>query len=214
MASHQHANGEPLFDLGISPDQWAPADAGARDRRGAGVTEPRIETPPPDDEGAADRATINAVLADLGWQRHAPSGFDVLAVGDHVGRAIAYRQSQFVYESTVAPDYRNTQCTFSTSAAARRWLITELSGNLRLRTGMPRIQPNRLAPQCTLERAPTGWDLAWSDGRASFRLGTGHVHAMTFSWVVTAELDEIAASFRHRKGEPLLDLGQESQLPG
>jgi hypothetical protein len=41
-------------------------------------------------EDAADRAAIDAVLADLRWQRRTPSGADVLAVGDaRMGRVVA-----------------------------------------------------------------------------------------------------------------------------
>jgi hypothetical protein len=99
VASYQHVNGEPSFDLGIPVDEWRIHTA--RRRPVGRVTQPRVETPPPDDEDAADRAAIDAVLADLRWERRAPSGADVLAVGDrYQGRAIAYRQSQFVYEST------------------------------------------------------------------------------------------------------------------
>ena len=211
LGSYRHPNGEPLFDLGVPVDRWTPADTGAR-MRPTRVVEPRIEIPPPDDEGAADRAAIDAVLADLGWQRQAPSGAQVFAVGDRfMGRAVAYRQSQFVYESTVPPDHRSARCSFSTAAAARQWLVTDLGSILRTRTLMPKIQPNRLGPLCTLERTPTGWDLVWSEGRASFPLGIGHLLAMTFSWVAGAELAEIVASFRHRNGEPLFDLGQPSQ---
>jgi hypothetical protein len=164
LASYQHVNGEPLFDLGIPVDEW---NLHTARRRPAGrVMEPTIETPPPDDENAADRAAIDTVLADLRWQRRTPSGADVLAVGDaRMGRAIAYRQSQFVYESTTPTRYRTTRCTFSTAAAARRFMLMELGHVFRLRTGMPRIQPNRLARHCTIEEGPTGVELTWSEGR-------------------------------------------------
>jgi hypothetical protein len=158
LASYQHVNGEPLFDLGILVDEW---NLHTARRRPAGrVMEPRTETPPPDDEDAADRAAIDAVLADLRWRRRTPSGADVLAVGDaRMGRAIAYRQSQFVYESTTPTRYRTTRCTFSAAAAARRLMLMELGHVSRLRTGMPRIQPNRLAPHCIIEEGPTGFGL-------------------------------------------------------
>ena len=103
VASYQHVNGEPLFDLGIPVDEWNIHTA--RGRPGGRVAQPRVETPPPDDEGAADRAAIDAMLADRRWERRAPSGGDLLWVGDrYQGRAIAYRQSQFVYESTTGQD--------------------------------------------------------------------------------------------------------------
>jgi hypothetical protein len=201
-ASYRHVNGEPLFDLGVR------AEPEVFERpRGRIMDPPPIETPPVDDEDI-DLATIDAVLAEFGWERRQPSGADILTAGDaQVGRAIAYQQSQFVYESVVHPDYRKAMCTFSTAAAARRFLISELSKLLRSRTQLPKIQPNRLAPGCTIEKGPTDFELAWPGGEATFPIGyTGHQHALDFSWVAMAELDEIAASYRHPNGEPLFDL--------
>ena len=42
---------------------------------------PPIETPPPDTDDI-DLVTIDAVLADFGWERRQPTGADVIAVGD------------------------------------------------------------------------------------------------------------------------------------
>ena len=124
-----------------------------------------------------------------------------------MGRAVAYRQSQFVYESVVRPDYRNLMCTFSSAAAARRFMIMELSAILRCGPGCRRIQLNRLAPGCTIEKGPTDFELAWPGGEATFPIGyIGHQRALDFSWVAIAELAEIAASYRHPNGEPLFDL--------
>jgi hypothetical protein len=81
----------------------------------------RSRTPPPD-EAKIDQATIDALLTDLGWERRTPLAAEILAVVGHaeVGRAISYRQSQFIYESVVESDYRKIIATFSTAAAARR----------------------------------------------------------------------------------------------
>jgi hypothetical protein len=201
-ASYRHLNGEPLFDLGIR------AESEIFERpRGRVMDPPPIETPPLDDE-YIDLATIDAVLAELGWERRQPSGADIFLAGDaQVGRAIGYRQTQFVYESVAQPDYRKAMCTFSTAAAARRFMIMELCKLLRLRTRLPKIQPNRLATGCTIEKGPTDFELAWPGGEATFPIGyVGHQHALDFSWVALAELDEIAASYRHPNGEPLFDL--------
>ena len=202
-ASYRHINGEPLFDLGIRATE---AEVFERPR-GRVMEPPPIEVLAPDDE-EVDHATIDAVLTDFGWERGEPSGADILVVGDaQTGRAIAFRQSQFVYESVVHPDYRNTMCTFSTSAAARRFMIMELSKLLRLRTLLPKIQLNRLAPGCTLEKGPTDFELAWPGGEATFPIGyIGHQRALDFSWVAMAELADINASYRHPNGEPLFDL--------
>jgi hypothetical protein len=202
VASYQHPNGEPLFDLAI------PLVAETSERWPDHVmAPPPIEIPPPDDE-EVDQATIDAMLAQLGWERRQPSGADVVLVGEpRVGRAIAYRQSQFVYESVTPPDHRRTRCTFSTAAAARRFMIMELGHVLRLRTPLPRIQPNRLAPGCTIEKGPTGFEVACLGGRATFPIGySGHQDALNFSWVATAELADIAASYRHPLGEPLFSV--------
>ena len=206
VASYRHINGEPLFDLGIRPEPEL-----VERPRGRVMDSLPIETPPVEDE-EIDLATIDEVLAELGWERRTPSGADVLDVGDaQVGRAIAYLQSQFVYESVVHPDDRNVMCTFSSAAAARRFMIMELSTLLRMRTPLPKIQLNRLAPGCTLEKGPTDFELAWPGGEATFPIGyIGHQRALDFSWVALAELADIAASYRHPKGEPLFDLNRHS----
>ena len=210
VASYRHINGEPLFDLGIRPE----AELVERPR-GRLMDPPPIETPPLEDE-EIDLATIDEVLTELGWKRRTPSGADVLDVGDaQVGRAIAYRQSQFVYESVVRPDYRNVMCTFSSATAAQRFMIMELGRLLRMRTPLLRIQLNRLAPTCTIEKGPTDFELAWPGGEATFPIGyIGHQRALDFSWVALAELAEIAASYRHPNGEPLFDLSRPSQAAG
>lgn len=103
------------------------------------------------------------------------------------------------------PDYRNERCAFSTAATARRWMVVDLGSIRRTRTGMSQIRPNRLAPGCTLERTPTGWELTWTNRTASFPAAQGRLLAFTLSWVVTAEVAEIAASVRHPDGAPLFD---------
>jgi hypothetical protein len=206
VASYRHPNGEPLFDLGVTSTISEPQRPAGR------VMEPLpIETPPPDAEDV-DQATIDAVLAELDWKRCTASGSDILIVGDdQVGRAIAYRQSQFLYESVVHPDYRKVRCTFSTAGAARRFMIMDLGHVLRLRTSLSRIQPNRLAPGRRIEKGPTGFEVVWPGGRANFPIGYGgHQDALTFSWLATAELADIAASYRHPKGEPLFDLSRST----
>ena len=203
VASYQHPNGEPLFDLGLPATDEQPEHL-----LGRVMDPPAIETPPPDDE-QVDQDTMNAVIADLGWEFGTPSEADVFFVSGpgQVGRAIAYRQSQFIYESVVDRDYRKTIATFSTAAAARRFMIMELSSILRTRRRLPKIQPNRLAIGCSIEKGPTGFEITWSGGSANFPLGyIGHQHALTFSWVASAELAEIAASYRHPSGEPLFHL--------
>jgi hypothetical protein len=203
-ASYRHLNGEPLFDLGIR------AEPEVFERpRGHLMEPPPIESPPIDEDTEVDQTTIDTLLADLGWERRTPSGVDILSIvgPSEVGRAIAYRQSQFVYESVVGPDFRDVMCTFSTASAARRFMIMELGSMLRIRRRLPKIQLNRLAAECTIEKGPTDFELTWPGGEATFPIGyIGHQHALDFSWVALAKLDEIAASYRHPNGEPLFDL--------
>jgi hypothetical protein len=203
VASYQHPNGEPLFNLEVPS-----TIAESRHSMGRAMDPAPIEAPPPD-EAEVDQATIDTVLADLGWKRRAASGAELLAVvgPGEVGRAISYRQSQFVYEFVVESDYRSTVCTFSTAAAARRFMIMELSAILRMQRRLPKIQLNRLAPGCGIEKGPTGFELSWPGCGATFPIGyIGHQQALDFSWVATAELADIAASYRHPNGEPLFDL--------
>jgi hypothetical protein len=208
VVSYGHPNGVPLFDLGVPATKEKP-----KRRKRRLMRPPKIEVPPPDD-AEVDHATIDTVLADLGWERRTPSGAEIMVVvgPGEVGRAISYRQSQFVYESVVEADYRSTVCTFSTAAAARRFMIMELSGIRRMHRRLPRIQLNRLAPRCTLEKRPTDFELAWSGGQATFPIGyIGQQNALDFSWVATATLADIAASYRHPNGKPLFDLSHPSQ---
>jgi hypothetical protein len=203
VASYQHPNGEPLFDLGVP----ATKEKSRRPKRRL-MRPHEIEVPPPEGQ-EVDHATIATVLADLGWERRTPSGAEIMVVvgPGEVGRAISYRQSQFVYESVVEADYRSTVCTFSTAAAARRFMIMELSRIRRMHRRLPRIQLNRLAPGCTLEKRPTDFELAWPGGQATFPIGyIGHQNALDFSWVATAPLADIAASYTHPNGEPLFHL--------
>jgi hypothetical protein len=150
-ASYQHPNGEPLFDLGVAPIAEEPERP-----RGRVMDPPAIEVPPPDND-EVDLVTIGAVLSDLGWEHRAPSVPEMLAAAGlgEVGRAISYRQSQFVYESVVGSDYRNTECTFSTAAAARRFMIMELSRILRMRRRLPRIQQRVRPSVCNSARSPS-----------------------------------------------------------
>ena len=213
LASYRHVNGLPLFDLGIPADEW---NLHQRRRPGGRVLEPEVETPPPDVDDAADQLAIDEVLADLRWERRPPGGADVLAVADrYQGRAIAYRQAQFVYETMSGKGgHRNGKATFSSAAAARRYMIIDLRAVFRTRTGMPKIGSDRLAPDCSVEEGPTGLELSWPGGRATFPVDDkGRQQLLTFSVVVTAELAEVTASYRHPNGEPLFDLGQRPQPP-
>jgi hypothetical protein len=198
-ASYRHFNGEPLFDLGLPVEAQWPAPPAPR----------RVMAPPPvekpqDDLDAADLAVIDAVAAVLKWARRPATGAEILSVGDdQVGRAISYRQSQFVYEHTVGRDWRKIECTFSTAAGARRFLIAELGSILRMRTRMRTIRPKLAAPDCHIERGPASFLVTSPAGQAAFRLGLGHGHALVFSWVATASLTSIAASYRDPDGRPV-----------
>jgi hypothetical protein len=119
-----------------------------------------------------------------------------------------------VYESTSPSGYRTAKATFSSAAAARRYMLIELRAVFRGRTGLPRIEADRLAPHCTVEEGPTGFELSWAGGHATFPAGDRErQQLLTFSVVVTAELAEVTASYRHPNGEPLFDLGQRPPPP-
>jgi hypothetical protein len=80
-----------------------------------------------------------------------------------------------------------------------------------MRRRLPKIQLNRLGSGCKIEKGPTDFELNWSGGEATFPIGyIGHQQALDFSWVATAELADIAASYRHANGEPLFDLNSPS----
>ena len=198
-ASYRHVNGEPLFDLGLPVEAQPPAPSPPR----RVMAPPPVEKPPHDLD-AADLAVIDALAAELNWSHRPATGAEILSVGDdQVGRAISYRQSQFLYEHTVGRDWRKIECTFSTAAGARRFLIAELGGILRMRTRMRTIRPKLAAPDCHIERGPTSFLVTSPAGQATFRLGLGHGHALVFSWVATASLTSIAASYRDPDGRPV-----------
>jgi hypothetical protein len=205
--SFRHLNGEPLFDLGVRFD--------TRQQRPPGrEMDPQpLEIPPSEGIDPADLAVIDDVAARLGWARRPAAGTEVLALGDgQVGRALTHRRSQFVYESTVGAIDRKAICTFATAAAARRFLVAELGGILRMQARLPIVQPSRPAPGCTIEEGPTGLKVTFPAGRANFNLGAvGHQHALTFSWVADATLADIAASFQDPDGTPIFDLGRASR---
>jgi hypothetical protein len=207
-ASYRHVNGEPLFDLGVPSEAHRrespapPRRVTARPRRVE--TPPPVEAPPPDDLDAADLAVIDAVAADLKWARRPATGAGILSLGDdRVGRAISYRQSQFVYEHTVGRDWRKAICTFSTAAGARRFMIAELGHIVRMRTRMRRIRPKLAGVDCRLEKGPTGFLVTTPAGQGSFNLGLGREQALAYSWVATASLASIAASYRDPDGQPV-----------
>jgi hypothetical protein len=200
-ASYRHVNGEPLFDLGVrfETQRTDPPPPGRV------MVPPPVETVPPDDLDAADLAVIDAVAADLKWTRRPATGAEILSLGDaQVGRAISYRQSQFVYEHTVGRDWRKAECTFSTAAVARRFLIAELGSIVRMQKRMRTIRPKLAGPDCSIEKGPTSFLVTSPAGQATFNLGfNGHGHALVFSWVAAASLTSIAASYRDPHGQPV-----------
>jgi hypothetical protein len=97
---------EPAAIVELSaPERGATFDLGlARDHRRARTAAGPCHGPARDRDSACrrrevDRVTVDAVLSELGWDRCTRSEADVLrGWRPRVGRAIAYRQSQFVYE--------------------------------------------------------------------------------------------------------------------
>ena len=111
----------------------------------------------------------------------------------------------FEYQSFVR-DWRKTIATFSTAAAARRFLVMEVGAIRRIRRGLPVIRVHTPNPATTLRKAPTQFELSWPGGQATFGLGyNGHQQALTFSWCALASLGDIVANYRDRDGAPLFD---------
>jgi hypothetical protein len=69
---------------------------------------------------------------------------------------------------------------------------------------MAPVVMKRLAPGTELEQGPTGHQLSWPEGEATFYY---QYKAVTFSWVIGADPAAIVASYQHPNGEPLFDLG-------
>jgi hypothetical protein len=204
-ASCRHVNGEPLFNLGVKAGSWPP-----KPRRPRRIKPPAApETPPPDNLDPRDLAVIDDMVASLGWTRQVPTEGYLLAVEEqYMGRAISYRQSQFVYEKTL-PDVPDASavCAFSTADAARRFLLADLGGILRTRRMLPAIHPKGLAAGCEIEKGPTSILMTSPAGRGSFNVGyVGYQQSLIFSWVASAALTDIAASFRNRDGKPIFDV--------
>ena len=210
-ASCRNVNGEPLFHLGVEPGSWPPKPAPPQPEL---PPEP-IEIPPPEDVDPTHLAVIDEIAALLGWTRRTPVEAEVLAVGDqYMGRAVSYRHSRFMYENTLPDDYRSAVCAFSTADVARRFLLFDLGTILRTRRRLPIIRPNRLAPGCDIDKGPNFIVLTWPAGRGEFRVGfVGHQQALTFSWLVTAELGEIVASFQDPDGKPVFQLPHQPPSP-
>lgn len=204
VESYQHPNGEPLFDLGLPPIVEEPERT--RERV---MDPPAIETPPADDE-EVDHVTVDAVVSELGWNRCPPSEADVLRVGEpRVGRAIAYRQSQFVYESVILPDYRHARCTFSSAGAARRFMIMELAHILRLWTPLPRINPTGSLPGAPSRRVRPALTLHGPEAEPHSQSATAGIRCTQFQLGRDGRTADIAASYRHPKGEPLFELSNQ-----
>lgn len=76
--------------------------------------------------------------------------------------------------------------------------------------GLKSIWPKHPTPGSRLLKHPDGYRLTWNGGEARFRMD---YDAIRFSWIATAELADIAASFSHPNGEPLFDLSRPPPPP-
>ena len=204
-ASYLHPNGEPLFDLGIRY-QVRTVEPGPEPPR---TDHPRpVETPPPDPTGAREYAALDVLAVDNDWQRQPTDRGDVFAYGStkhRQGRVVSYRGARFHYQTYVDDTYRKTVATFSTAAAARRFLATELGALWRRRRpGFPDFRVTGPALGCTVTKNPTEFEAGWSGGTATFNLGPiGQQQALLFTWCANATLDEITASYADPEGRPL-----------
>jgi hypothetical protein len=105
---------------------------------------------------------------------------------------------------------RNVFGTFSSARGARRFAIMELGRLWRQSHGRKSIWPKHPAPGSRLLEHPDGYRLTWNGSEAKFRMD---YDAIRFSWIATAELADIAASFSHPNGEPLFDLSRPPPPP-
>lgn len=196
--SYGHRNGEPGFDLGVEehePEATPPVS----------TLKPRpVEVPPPDP--AADRETdaVLAAAAEIDWTRQPLSAGDVLVVGqDDVGRVIGFRLGVFEY-SSYAGSYRRIVGTFSTAAAARRFLAVEAATLARQRRRQPTLRVARAKAGFTVSKGPTELTVDGGEVRATFPLGpVGQQHALTFTYAADAALADIATSYTNPAGAPL-----------
>jgi hypothetical protein len=105
---------------------------------------------------------------------------------------------------------RNVYGTFSSARGARRYAIMELGRLWRESHGLKPIWPRQLAPGSRVQKLPNGCRLTWNGGEARFRMD---YNAIRFSWITTAGLADIAASFSHPNGQPLFDLSRPPTPP-
>ena len=204
-ASYLHPNGEPLFDLGVRyqvrTTKPQPEQAPTEDRR-------PLEKPPPDPAGPNEYADLDVLAVDNDWQRRPTDRGDVFGYGStkhRQGRVVSYRGARFHYQSYVDDTYRKTVATFSTAAAARRFLAMELGAIWRLQhRGFPALRVGGPAPGRTVSKNPTEFEVSWDDRTATFNLGPiGQQQALIFSWCAEAAVTDIAASYRDPAGRPL-----------
>jgi hypothetical protein len=165
----------------------------------------RVAMPPPDAFIEPDREVIKAVAGQLGWRLTPVTPPDLLAVAsDDVGRVIAFRQGNYVYESFADNDHRYGKASLSSFRSARRFMIMDMATILRMQQGLPPLRPGRPVAGFNLERTPTGYRLVGPECDATFAAGpVGHRYALDFSRVATAEPDQISASFLDPGGAPL-----------
>jgi hypothetical protein len=196
-----------IMELAASARQGQPATADPTPKVVPGTpSRPAgpVAVPPPDAFLERDREVIKAVAHELGWRLTAVTAPDLLAVAsDDVGRVIAFRQGNYVYES-FTNDHRYGKASFSSFRSARRFMIMDMAIILRMQRGLPPLRPSRPADGFGLERTPTGYRLVGPECDATFAAGPiGHRYALDFSRVATAEPDQIFASFLDPGGAPL-----------
>lgn len=170
-ASYRAADGRPLFLVEVGgPEVVRP--------RGPVQRPAPAVPPPPDPEAPEELPVLDQIAGQIDWARQAVAEADVLAVGDgDAGRVVGYDGAAFVYSSFVR-DWRRTVATFSSAAAARRFLVAEIGAIRRTRSGQPIRRVHRTHPDTDLVKGPTQFDLTWSGGAAIFGLGyTGHQQA-------------------------------------
>jgi hypothetical protein len=207
-ASYRDPHGQPVFtasSLLPSPTSEPPPSAHATEPAPTGTDAAGMVVQDDDPGLSADLAVIDDFLTkSLLWSRR--PGVDPLVLDIATFNAewvLARSDSGYTIEERRR---RNVFGTFSSGRGARRYAIMELGRLWRELHGLKPIWPKHLAPGSRLlQKLPDGYRLTWNGGEARFRTD---YNAIRFSWIATAELADIAASFSHPNGEPLFDLSR------
>ena len=205
-ASFQHPDGNPIFQIGVNAFSPSPKLRPSFTDTLPIVTAdvPFIVTPDADLDLPRDLVVIDEFIdRSMLWSRRTSIDPLVVDVADYDAQWVLSRgESGYVVEYRKQGS-RIVHGMFSSARGARRYVIKCLGGLWRQSHGLNPILPKQPAQGTQLQRLPDGYRLTWAGGMAQFGNGAD---ALGFSWIATAELADIAASYSHPNGEPLFNL--------